>query len=155
MKRIYPDAEIWGIDFSSHMVRYAHARAIENNYDINFKQMLAEDLNFEDNNFDIIVANLLFHEVPVSVSKKILSETLRVLRPGGSFTLIDFPGDKNGDVYGMFFGEMDAADNGEPFLPGFVRSNVEDIMKETGFEMEVYDPSKSLLAGRIGYKPIN
>jgi len=155
LKRIYPDAEVWGIDVSSHMVRYAHARAIEQNHDINFKQMLAEDLNFDNNHFDIVVANLLFHEVPVSVSKKILSETLRVLRPGGSFTLIDFPGDKTRDVYTMFFGEMDAADNGEPFLPGFVRSNVEEIMEEVGFEMSPYDPSKFILAGRIGFKPNN
>jgi ubiquinone/menaquinone biosynthesis C-methylase UbiE len=155
LKRIYPDAEVWGIDVSSHMIRYAHARALEQNYDINFKQMLAEELDFDNNHFDIVVANLLFHEVPVSVSKKILSETLRVLRPGGSFTLIDFPGDKRGDVYSMFFGAMDAADNCEPFLPGFVRSNVEELMEKGGFKMDKYDPDKFILAGRVGFKPIN
>ena len=155
LKRIYPDAEVWGIDVSSHMIRYAHARALEQNYDINFKQMLAEELDFDNNHFDIVVANLLFHEVPVSVSKKILSETLRVLRPGGSFTLIDFPGDKRGDVYTMFFGAMDAVDNSEPFLPGFVRSNVEELMEKRGFKMDKYDPDKFILAGRVGFKPIN
>jgi len=153
LKRIYPDAEVWGIDISAHMVRYAHARALGQNLDINFKQMLAEELDFENNHFDIVVANLLFHEVPVSISRKILSETLRVLRPGGSFTLIDFSGDKSRDVYTMFFGAMDAADNGEPFLPGFVRSNVEEIMEARGFEMHPYDPDKFILAERIGFKP--
>ncbi|MBC8226088.1 MAG: class I SAM-dependent methyltransferase [Gammaproteobacteria bacterium] len=155
LKRIYPDAEVYGIDVSSHMVRYAHARALEQDYDINFMQMLAEDLDFDNHHFDIVVANLLFHEVPVSISKKILSETLRVLRPGGSFTLIDFPGDKTRDVYTMFFGAMDAADNNEPFLPGFVRSNVEEIMEDIGFEMSPYDPNKFILAARIGFKPNN
>ena len=155
LKRIYPDAEIWGIDVSSHMVRYAHLRALEQNLDINFKQMLAEELEFDDNCFDIVVANLLFHEVPVSISKNIIKETLRVLRPGGSFTLFDFPGDKKGDVYAMFFGEMDAIDNGEPFIPGFVRSNVEELMEEGGFKMDKYDPDKFILAERVGFKPIN
>jgi ubiquinone/menaquinone biosynthesis C-methylase UbiE len=155
LKRIYPDAEIWGIDVSSHMVRYAHLRALEQNLDINFKQMLAEELEFDDNCFDIVVANLLFHEVPVSISKKIIKETLRVLRPGGCFTLFDFPGDKKGDVYAMFFGEMEAIDNSETFLPGFVRSNVEELMEKGGFKMDKYDPDKFLLTGRVGFKPIN
>ena len=34
--------------------------------------------------------------------QKYADEMLRVLRPGGSFTLFDFPGDKKGDVYAMF-----------------------------------------------------
>ena len=48
LKRNYPDAEVWGIDVSSHMIRYAHARALEQNYDINFG-----DINF-DNLINII-----------------------------------------------------------------------------------------------------
>jgi SAM-dependent methyltransferase len=153
LKRIYPDAEVWGIDISGAMVRYAHLRAIEQDLEIDFKQMPAEEMGFEDNHFDMVVANLLFHEVPVSISKKIIAETLRVLRPGGCFTLLDFPGDKTRDVYTMFFGEMDAADNGEPFIPEFVRSNVEDLMEEGGFDLPPYDSSKFLLAGRVGFKP--
>ncbi len=96
---------------------------------------------------------LLFHEVPVDASRKILDEVYRVLRPGGVFTVVDFPGDKFRDVYSMFFAEMDASDNGEPFLPGFVRSNIEEMMAEAGFSVPPYDPSKFLLAPRIGIKP--
>ncbi len=155
LKKLYPDAEVWGIDVSSHMVRYAHARAIENGQEINFKQMLAEEMGFDDDHFDVVVANLLFHEVPVSVSEKIIPEILRVLRPGGCFTMFDFPGDKSRDVYTMFFGEMDAVDNSEPFIPGFVRFNIEDYMQESGFDMEPYDPEKFILAGRVGHKPVN
>ena len=62
---------------------------------------------------------------------------------------------KTGDVYTMFFGEMDAIDNSEPFIPGFVRSNVEELMEKGGFKMDKYDPDKFILAGRVGFKPIN
>ena len=55
----------------------------------------------------------------------------------------------------MFFGARDAVDNCEPFLPGFVRSNVEELMEKGGFKMDKYDPDKFILAGRIGFKPIN
>jgi 2-polyprenyl-3-methyl-5-hydroxy-6-metoxy-1,4-benzoquinol methylase len=153
LKRRFPDADVCGIDVSEHMVKYAHLRAVEQNIETDFKQMLAEDLQFEDNQYDIVVANLLFHEVPVAISKKIIAEALRTLRPGGCFTLLDFPGDRTRDVYTMFFGEMDAADNGEPFIPEFVRSNVEDLMEEGGFDVPPYDPSKFLLSGRVGIKP--
>ncbi|MGY8861901.1 MAG: class I SAM-dependent methyltransferase [Pseudomonadales bacterium] len=155
LKRIYPDAEVWGIDISAPMVRYAHLRAAEQDIEAHFKQMPAEELGFEDNHFDIVVANLLFHEVPVSISKKIIAETLRVLRPGGCFTILDFPGDKTRDVYTMFFAEMDAVDNGEPFITEFVRSNIEELMDEGGFEILEYDASKCLLGGRVGIKPVN
>jgi hypothetical protein len=53
----------------------------------------------------------------------------------------------------MLFAELDAADNGEPFLPGYVRSNIEDVMQEVGFEMKPYDHTKSLSTGRVGVKP--
>ena len=155
LKNIYPDAEALGIDVSAAMVRYAHLRAAEQNVDIHFKQMHAEELDFEDNSFDIVTATLLFHELPVSMAKKVIAEALRVLRPGGSFTIFDFPSANKQDVYGMFFGEMDALDNVEPYIPEYVRSNVEEVMDDTGFEMFPYDPSKGLLIGRIGTKPEN
>ena len=55
----------------------------------------------------------------------------------------------------MFFAQMDAADNGEPYLPDYVRSNVEDLLVEAGFELEFYDPKAALTRGRIAVKPAN
>jgi hypothetical protein len=49
---------------------------------------------------------------------------------------------------------MDAADNGEPYLPGYVRSNVEDLLAAQGFEVS-YDPKKALATGRVATKPAN
>ena len=153
LKEKYPDAEVIGIDMSAPMVRYAHKRSLENGLDITFKQMPAEALDFEDGSFDLIVANLLFHELPVSVSKQVTREVHRLLRNGGVFHLFDFPGDKNKNAYAMFFVEMDGADNGEPFLPGFIRSNFEDIMLELGFEMHKnFDPNMIFFKGRPAVK---
>jgi SAM-dependent methyltransferase len=102
----------------------------------------------------MVLAMLLFHEVPTAVGRRIVEEAYRVLRPGGTFTILDFSGDRERDVYSMFFAEMDAADNGEPYLPGYVRSNVEDVMRDAGFEMlRPYDHRQALTAGRVGVKP--
>lgn len=153
LKERHPQAEVWGIDVSAPMLRYAHIRAMEAGVDVNFRQMPAEELDFPDGHFDAVLAMLLFHELPVPVARQVIAETFRVLRPGGTFTVIDFPGDRTRDVYSMFFAAMDAADNGEPYLPEFVRSNVEDLLVEAGFELRSYDPKAALTAGRVVVKP--
>ena len=154
LKQRYPDAEVWGIDISAPMVRYAHARAMEAGVDIHLRQMAAEELDFPDNHFDAVLALLLFHELPIPVAKEVLAEVLRVLRSGGKFTVLDFPGDRSRGVYSMFFAEMDAADNSEPYLPDYVRSNVEELLIEAGFELEHYDPKAALTRGRVAVKPV-
>lgn len=153
LKERHPDAEVWGIDISAPMVRYAHLRAMEANADIHLRQMPAEELDFPDNHFDAVLAMLLFHELPVPVAKQVIAEVFRVLRPGGKFTVVDFPGDRSRGVYSMFFAEMDAADNGELYLTEYVRSNVEDLLVEAGFELEHYDSKKALTRGRVVVKP--
>jgi SAM-dependent methyltransferase len=153
LKQRYPAAEVWGIDISAPMVRYAHLRAIEAGTDVNLRQMAAEEMAFPGDHFDVVLAMLLFHELPVPVAKQVISEVYRVLRPGGKFTVLDFPGDRSRGVYSMFFAQMDAADNGEPYLPGYVRSNIEDALVDAGFRLESYDPKSALTRGRIAVKP--
>jgi len=155
LKQKHADAEVWGIDISAPMVRYAHVRAQQAGADVHLRQMPAEDLDFDDNHFDAILAMLLFHELPVPVAREVIAEAFRVLRPGGKFTVLDFPGVRSRGVYSMFFAEMDAADNGEPYLPAYVRSNVEDLLVEGGFELESYDPATALMRGRVAVKPLD
>jgi len=154
LKEKYPDAEVWGIDISAPMVRYAHIRAQQAGVELHLRQMAAEDLDFPDNHFDAVLAMLLFHELPVPVAKEVIAEVFRTLRPGGKFTVLDFSGDRSRGVYNMFFAEMDAADNGEPYLTEYVRSNVEDLIVEAGFELESYDPATALMRGRVAVKPL-
>lgn len=153
LKRQHPGAEVTGIDVSAAMLRYAHLRAIEQDVEVHFRQMPAESLRFADGHFDMVLAMLLFHEVPATVGRRIVEEAFRVLRPGGTFSVLDFSGDRERDLYSMFFAEMDAADNGEPYLPGYVHSNVEEVMRDVGFEMLPYDPRAALTRGRVGIKP--
>jgi SAM-dependent methyltransferase len=153
LKQRFPQAEVWGIDISAPMVRYAHLRAVQANTEIHLRQMAAEQLEFPDNHFDAVLAMLLFHELPVPVAKQVIAEVWRVLRPGGTFTVLDFAGVRERDVYSMFFVAMDAADNGEPYLPGYVRSNVEDLLVAQGFDLKPYDPKAALRTGRVAVKP--
>ena len=85
LKERFPDAEVWSIDIGGPMVRYAHMRAVDLGIDVNFAQRLAEDNKFPDNHFDIIIANILFHEVSPDATVEIIRESYRSLRPGGVF----------------------------------------------------------------------
>ena len=97
LKRRFPDAEVWGIDVSGPMVRFAHQRANQMGYNVNFAQRLAEDNGFPDNHFDIITSSSFHHEVTADASRKIFSEVQRVLRPGAVWR----PADSGINGYGQ------------------------------------------------------
>jgi SAM-dependent methyltransferase len=153
LKLRFPDAEAWGIDISAPMVRYAHWRTLQQNLDVHYAQMPAEDMDFPDGHFDLVAAHLLFHETPVPVIKRVLKETMRVLRPGGTFVVWDFHTARNKTGYGGFLGLMDGCDNGEPYAGPFVTCDIEALMEDAGFKLRARDPETIARDGRIGDKP--
>ncbi|MCB2108148.1 MAG: class I SAM-dependent methyltransferase [Rhodobacteraceae bacterium] len=154
VKRLYPDAEVWGIDIGAPMVRYAHLRAVEQDLDVNFAQMASENLEFPDNHFDVVSAHLLFHEIPMPIIKATIAEAFRVLRPGGVFVIWDFPSATSGNRrFSGFMRTLDAADNGEPYSVEFVNADVERLMTEAGFKLRYTSPEDIMRHGRVGDKP--
>jgi ubiquinone/menaquinone biosynthesis C-methylase UbiE len=134
MKERFPKAEVWGIDTSAAMVRYAHKRAVDLNVDVNFSQRNAEDTNFPDGHFDMITSYILFHEVQNDRIENILREVYRQLRPGGTFSIFDFPYDmKSFTPFMRYFYELDKTDNGEPYAFDFVTMEFTALLKRVGF----------------------
>ena len=76
------DASLTLTDFSAGMVKKAMANvpALPN---ISFRQVDIQQIPFEDNSFDLVIANMMLYHVPDL--KKGLSEVARVLRPEGRF----------------------------------------------------------------------
>ena len=94
LKDRFPEAEVWGVDVSGPMVRYAHMRAADLGKDVHFVQALAEETGFPDGHFDLVFAYILFHEVPASATRTIVKEVHRITRPGGVFQSVDFPAEQ-------------------------------------------------------------
>lgn len=94
--------DYWGIkwDYSQRMCsRNAEAEQVAER--CTFQQGDANHLDFDDETFDAVVSNFVYHEVNDGRSKEeLLRETLRVLKKGGSFALQDLFGQKS--VYGDF-----------------------------------------------------
>lgn len=79
----YPEADVHAIDIGAGMLRYAHARAEALGVAVHFHQMDASRLEFPDNHFDLIVSHNVLHEMGDETRKRMIVESLRVLRPGG------------------------------------------------------------------------
>ena len=105
----YPEAccvgiDYWGIkwDYSQRMCQH-NAEAEEVADRCIFQHGDANHLDFPDGSFDAVVSNFVYHEINDGKSREeLLRETLRVLKPGGSFALQDLFGLKS--AYGDFQG---------------------------------------------------
>ena len=79
----YPEAEISAIDVGAPVLRYAHARAEALGKRVHFSQQNAEQTNFADGSFDLIVSHILLHETSSKALRNIMKESYRLLAPGG------------------------------------------------------------------------
>jgi ubiquinone/menaquinone biosynthesis C-methylase UbiE len=131
LKQRFPGAEVHGIDIAAPMLRYAHARARHMGLDIHFAQASAAHTDFADNSVDAILAMILFHELPRETAEGVVREAARILRLGGSITIVDFPHIPREELSGRHCMRLfDSWYNGEPFAPGFVYSDFSALLRE-------------------------
>jgi ubiquinone/menaquinone biosynthesis C-methylase UbiE len=96
-----------------------------------FVQAAAEELPFQAGRFDAVISVYLFHELPLEVRKKVLSEKVRVTRAGGliaavdSLQLHDLP-----EVASVL--EQFPLDFHEPFYRNYIENPLEDLFLESG-----------------------
>ncbi len=81
------NAEITAIDFSEKMLSRAREKAKKQNAKVNLQKMDVQNMIFEDNTFDTVVAAFVFCSVPDPM--KGLQEVKRVCKPGGKILLLE------------------------------------------------------------------
>lgn len=87
---LYPPAAVAslvGIDPDQVMLDRAEERARKVSFQVGLIAASAEDVPFEENSFDAVVATLVFCTIPDPV--RALQEVRRVLKPDGSFHLLE------------------------------------------------------------------
>ena len=93
-------ASVAGVDFSAEMIEFARGRYPE----IVFKQADAEQLPFEADSFDIVVANFVVHHL--ARPETVFREVNRVLKPGGRFAFAVWGAPEEQSSIGAFFGAV-------------------------------------------------
>lgn len=132
VKLAFPKARITVLDLSEPYL--AEARQNLKSFDkMNFIQGKAEELPFQNVQFDAVYSCFLFHEIPLEVRKASLLEALRVLKPGGFYGAVDSIQLK--DTENMAWAlEQFPVDFHEPFYKNYTLHPMEELFTEAGFE---------------------
>ena len=92
----FPKSRVWGIDYWGKLWNYSKTKCEQNAKiegvanQIVFQKAHASKLPFKDGEFDVIMSNFVYHEVRDAKDKReLISESFRVLRKGGAFSLQD------------------------------------------------------------------
>lgn len=83
-----PSGRNVGIDLTEAMLRRARRKAERSGATYELLQADARSLPFRGGTFDIVMNNNMLGVVPAEIVEKILSEMLRVLRPGGRLVVV-------------------------------------------------------------------
>lgn len=84
----YPEnVHVTGIDFSPKMLKIAEKGISEIKASISLKEMNAEEMEFPDNTFDVVVSTCVFCSVPNPVRG--LQEIRRVVKPEGKIIMLE------------------------------------------------------------------
>jgi SAM-dependent methyltransferase len=130
----YPQAEVWGLDIGASLLRYASARANALNQRVYFAQQNAENTDFEDESFDLVVSHILLHEIPAVARKRLFAESYRLLKSGGLMIHLDsglFLSPPN--LSTRYFRDTEVWVNSEPFLGSSQFKDFTDFALEAGF----------------------
>src|SRR5262249_42522551 len=97
MKRSDPGLKIVGLDPDPKALARAKRKSVKAGVEIQFDQGFSDELPYPDASFDRIFSSFMFHHLKEDEKKGTLREVRRVLKPGGSFYLLDFAGPDNRD----------------------------------------------------------
>lgn len=127
----FPEAEVHGLDVGAPMLRYAHARAESMGIPAHFRQLNAEETNYPDESFDLIVSHIVLHETATSALSNIFRECHRLLVPGGVMMHTDIPGAD--EPFDQFMMEWETMNNNENFAATFRETDLAAVAEEVGF----------------------
>lgn len=139
LKRQFPTVQVVGVDPDPKALGRAKAKAKRAGVSIKFEQGFADELPYESGSFDRVFSSFMFHHLDEADREKALREAFRVLKPGGSFHLLDFIGDDHGS-HGFFHRLVNShaevrQNTDERLLQAMVRAGFREAKKVRGARM--------------------
>lgn len=130
----FPDAEITAIDIGAPCLRYAHARAEALGCKVHFAQADAEHTKFPDQSFDLVVSQIMLHEMNRPAMDGVFRESYRLLRPGGVVAHLEVPFRfEHMPLFEQVGATWEQYHNNETFIEGLCRADFAAIARNAGF----------------------
>jgi ubiquinone/menaquinone biosynthesis C-methylase UbiE len=92
IKRLHPDVDIIGLDPDPKALARAGRKAERASVSIQFDRGFSDELPYPDASFDRVLSSFMFHHLQENEKEETLREVRRVLKPGGSFHMLDLGG---------------------------------------------------------------
>ena len=148
LKRSFPAVEVIGLDPDQKALARARGKAERAGVSIRFDQGFADALEYPASSFDVVFSSFMFHHLEGDVREKTLREVRRVLKPAGTFYLLDFEVSQAGSRHGLFHmlhSSERLRDNSE--------SRILTLMRNAGFSDSKKIAERPVLFGfgRAGY----
>jgi ubiquinone/menaquinone biosynthesis C-methylase UbiE len=124
IKQLFPDVHVWGLDPDPKALSRAKRKAGAAAVSIQFDQGFSDNLPYADASFDRVFSCFMFHHLAADQKESTFCEMRRVLKPEGSFHLVDFAGpegDGNGWLTHLFHSSEQLKDNSEARIVALTR----------------------------------
>ncbi len=90
LKQAVPGAQVTGLDGDPEVLSIARSKSEKVGVEIKWDHGLAFNLPYPDRSFDVVVSSLVIHHLTGEDKVRAFREVLRVLRPAGTFHIVDF-----------------------------------------------------------------
>jgi len=148
LKRRYPTLQTVGLDPDPNALRRAGNKARRARVALQLDQGFADALPYGNSTFDRVFSSFMFHHLEEQNRENTLQEVARVLKPGGSFHLLDFTGGDHGShgILGRFV-------HSHARLKDNTAARILQLMRRAGFNRGEKVNAGSMLFGllRISY----
>ena len=133
---LFPDAEVHAIDVAGPCLNYAHYRAESMGMPVHFKQANAENTDYADGSFDLVVSHILLHETSQKAMPKVFKECHRLLKKGGLMIHADLPPFEDMDAYMQLILDNETWYNNEPFWTAMRNADQIKLSEDAGFNRD-------------------
>uniref|UniRef100_M1API9 CMV 1a interacting protein 1 n=1 Tax=Solanum tuberosum TaxID=4113 RepID=M1API9_SOLTU len=152
----FPSAKVTGLDLSPYFLSVAQYKEKKRNQrknPISWIHANGENTGLPSESFDLVSIPYVFHECPERAIRNIVKESFRLLRPGGTIAITDnSPKSKIlQELPPVLFTLMKST---EPFLDEYYLTDLERVIKETGFanvQTVLTDPRHRTVTATVPY----
>ncbi len=127
----YPKAKIVALDLSGPYLKRAQDK-LKKYSRIDFVEGAGEALPFLDCQFDAVYSVFIFHELPAQIRVDVLSESWRVLKPGGFLGIVDSLQLGDEPVLNEALKQFPVQFH-EPFYRHYIENELPPLLEDAGF----------------------